>query len=272
MVCKRNTMWQCITGIIAIMSEQAPLSGMRILVTRPAERSGSFARQIEQAGGEAVLFPVIEIASPIDTTSSDRIIKALASYDIALFISPTAVDKTLDQVPELPASLLIVAIGSSTARAIKNRGYRLAFEAESINSETLLAHARLQATFVRNKRIVIFRGEGGRELLAETLMQRGAQVDYANMYRRALPGVAHIQTSQLEILHAICVTSNQGLEHLMLLCDDQASLKSRPLFVPGSRCEALAQQLGFSEIHTAANATDDAMIASLVHWAKFANT
>ena len=261
-------MTPCTNTYLIFVAESRPLEKFRILVTRPVQRAGSFAEKIAEAGGAAVLFPVIDIDAPHDTTSRDNALQQLAHYNMAIFISPTAVEVTLEQVGSLPGALALVAIGNSTARRLKHYGYAPAFEANTFNSESLLAQTRMQSVHVRNQRIIIFRGEGGRELLADTLRQRGAEVDYADMYRRALPQTAHIQSAQLESLNAVCVTSNQGLDHLVLLCDDPAALKKLALFVPGQRCADLAHNLGFSEIHIADDATDDAMLHALLQWAQ----
>jgi len=258
---------ECIPGYIVYMAKSRPLANLHILVTRPAQRASAFADSIAEAGGEAVLYPVIDICAPRDTRSRDTALHNLADFNMAIFISPTAVEETLAMIPALPDSLSLVAIGSSTARALKQFGYSPAFEANTSNSETLLLQDQMQSSQVRNLNIIIFRGEGGRELLADTLRQRGAQVEYADMYRRDLPQQAHLQTAQLDTFDAVCVTSNQGLEHLMLLCDDPVALKQLALFVPGQRGAALARDLGFSKIHIAEDATDRAMLRALVHWA-----
>ena len=249
------------------MTKPLPLADCRILVTRPAQRAAGFAERIAEAGGEAVLYPVIDIGPPFNTRSRDAALNNLADFSMAIFISPTAVEETLHHIPSLPASLSLVAIGKSTAQTLRQYGYSTAFDADTSDSESLLAQPRMQSAQVRNQRILIFRGEGGRELLADTLRQRGALVDYADMYRRVLPEIEHLQSSQLKQIDAICVTSNQGLEHLLLLCDDAAGLKKSAVFVPGQRCANLAHKLGFSDIHIAQNATDNEMLRALVSWA-----
>jgi uroporphyrinogen-III synthase len=250
-----------------IVADSQPLAGCHILVTRPKLRAATFAERITAAGGESILFPVIEIRPPLDTRSRDAACANITRYQMAIFISPTAVEQTLHEITSLPDSLSLVAIGKSTADALKQYGYTLAFEGNTTNSETLLAQTPMLASHIRDQRVIIFRGEGGRELLADTLRQRGAQVDYADMYRRAAPDVPHLQNEQLEKLDAICVTSNQGLEQLVSLCDDLVMLKQLALFVPGERCATLAESIGFSEIHIADDATDASMLRALMLWA-----
>lgn len=250
------------------MTKPAALNGLRILVTRPAQRAETFASMLQAAGAEAVRFPVISITEPLSAHSREAALNNIADYQMAIFISPTAVEKTFEHIDVFPETLKLIALGKSTARALKSHGCALSFEAETQDSESLLAQPQMQIKQVTKQNIVIFRGEGGRPLLADTLRERGAQVTYADIYRRALPTSEHLQTTQLSNLHAICVTSNQSLENLMLLCDDIVLLKTLPLFVPGHRCADLAQALGFAAVHMASSATDNAMMDALVEWAK----
>lgn len=247
------------------MSELRPLTHLRVLVTRPQQRADNFTALVEHAGGEAVTFPVIAIA---DTDLSGFPQAFFDTCQMAIFISPTAVEKTFAHISQLPEHTAPVAIGSRTAEKLKQYGYSASTVANSHDSEGLLADPAMQAESVSGQRIIIFRGEGGRNLLADVLRERGAQVEYANMYARVLPDATHLQTAQLEQLQAICVTSNQGLEHLLLLCDDHETLKSLPLFVPGQRAVDLATRLGFSAIYPADNASDDAMLRALILWGK----
>lgn len=250
------------------MTNRTALDGLHVLVTRPEQRAKTFVSMLQAAGAEAMTFPAITITEPLNTQSRDAVLTSIADYQMAIFISPTAVEKTFEHIDVLPDTLKLVALGKSTARTLKALDYTLSFEAKTQDSESLLAQPQMQAEQIAKQAIVIFRGEGGRTLLADTLRERGAQVMYADLYRRALPATEHLQTTQLSSLHAVCVTSNQSLQNLMLLCDDVGLLKTLPLFVPGHRCADLAQTLGFTAVHMASSATDDAMLAALVEWAK----
>src|SRR3989338_2621030 len=182
-----------------------PLQGVRVLVTRPAAQAQSLAQRIEQAGGEAIRFPTLEIAAARDVATLERVLAGIAHFDLAVFISPNAVAHGLAHLKMhggLPARLTIAAIGRSTARALTEAGIvnpitpvdgsdpatapGVALPPPSLeSSEALLARPELQQ--VAGKRVVIFRGEGGRALLGDTLRARGAQVEYAECYRRVRP-------------------------------------------------------------------------------------
>jgi uroporphyrinogen-III synthase len=118
-------------------------------------------------------------------------------------------------------------------------------------------------------RVVIFRGNGGREVLRETLLARGAEVDYVEVYQRKCPDVdaQHIQTLlQPGYLDCITITSNEALQNLVTMAGPEGRplLLRVPLVVMGGRQATLAQQLGF--VHApliAANASDEAIFAAV---------
>jgi len=245
-----------------------PLAGLRILVTRPKELTHNLALQIETAGGEAVLYPVINIQEPENTRQRDEILKKLSSFDIAIFISPTAVRKTLEHINQLPSALKIAAIGSSTENSLESSGINVSIKPEGHNSESLLNHTELQSSKITGKSIIIFRGEGGREVLGDTLESRGCHVRYAEMYRREkTKEMPPLSNEQLEKLDILTVTSNEGLQNLVDLSKNKSTIVKLPLIVPGDRCEALAKELGFQKIIKSQDARDASCIEALHSWA-----
>src|SRR3989344_5615006 len=102
-----------------------PLQGVRVLVTRPAAQAQSLAQRIEQAGGESIRCPALEIAATRDVATLERVLAGIAHFDLAVFISPNAVAHGLAHLKMhggLPARLTIAAIGRSTARALTEAG------------------------------------------------------------------------------------------------------------------------------------------------------
>lgn len=250
------------------MSSTTPsLRGLRVLVTRPEALAKTLSRRIERAGGIALLFPVIRIEPPLDTQSRERALKMLADFDIAIFISPTAAQATLEAISPWPDHIQVAAIGSSTERYLTQHNIVVAISSNGHDSEALLEHTGLQSTQIAEKTLVIFRGEGGRMLLGDSLTARGASVVYANMYRRARPDNSLLGVEQLNNVDIIAVSSNEGLQNLFDLNTDPGLLIHKPLVVPGERCARLAIQLGFERIVRADNATDSACIAALAEWA-----
>jgi uroporphyrinogen-III synthase len=242
---------------------QRPLQDIKVLVTRPKQRAGGLCELIREAGGIPLQFAAIEITAPADSHSREYAKKHIREFDTAIFISPTAVETTLAYIGELPAEITISAIGSRTASALESHNLSIDIVPDGHDSEALLAHPQMQADQVGGKKIVIFRGEGGRELLGNTLQSRGAVVVYAEMYRRSPPSL----TSQLDQLLAeadiITVSSNEGLQNLYQLASDKTRLTRHVLIVPGERGYRLAQSLGFGNIIAAENATDEACLNAL---------
>jgi len=236
------------------------LAGRGIVVTRPRELAGALAAIIEKAGGRAILFPTIAIedAPPPDA------LRNLDAYDLAVFVSPTAVQKVMARVPAWPKRLQAAAIGAGSRRELERRGVPdvLAPE-EGADSEALLALPELQR--MRGKRVVIFRGGAGRPLLGNALAERGAQVEYAECYRRAL---ATIDPAPLLAdwkrgdVHAITVSSAEGLDNFVTLVGAPL-LAATPLFAPHARVAAHARELGAREV-LVAGAGDDAVMERLV--------
>jgi len=227
-----------------------PLAGRRILVTRPREHAAPLARLIEEAGGTPVLFPAIEIE---DVPCA--VLERLAQYDLAVFVSPTAAQRALARVTAWPASLAVAAVGAGTRRALENHGMKNVLAPEGgADSEALLALLRE----VRGKKIVIVRGEGGREVLAETLKARGAAVDYAECYRRMRPGS---KLKEGEPVDAITVSSAEALDNLLDMLGERS--RTLPWFVPHPRVAAHAAARGLGEVVLAAP-SDGEMLERLV--------
>jgi len=240
-----------------------PLQYVKVLVTRPQQRASGLCQMIEQAGGSALQFAAIEITEPADLQSREYARDHISEFALAIFISPTAVEKTFEFLTALPAGIRISAIGSRTTRALEAMGLSVDIIPDGHDSESLLEHPQLQAGEISGKKIVIFRGEGGRELLGNTLQSRGAEVFYADMYRRSPPTSASQLSQYLAEADIVAVSSNQGLQNLYDLATDKNSLTRHALVVPGERSFTLAKALGFSNIIIAENATDEACMNAL---------
>jgi uroporphyrinogen-III synthase len=146
----------------------AELSGVRVLVTRPQRQAGELVRRIEQAGGEALVFPVMEIQSRSDAADVQERLAQIDRYTLAIFISANAVEDGLAALASAGGSLShlrIAAVGRATAAALQAAGQTVQLVPDSAcTSEALLAMPPMQ--FMQGERVLIFRGEGGRELLA----------------------------------------------------------------------------------------------------------
>jgi uroporphyrinogen-III synthase len=241
--------------------ENRRLAGRAILVTRPREQAAGLARLIEAAGGRAVLFPAIEIQDLPDCPPLDRV----RDYDLAIFISPTAVQRALRQ-RTWPPAVQVAAIGTGTRRELERHGLTAAAPAQGADSEALLALPLLRE--VKGWRILIIRGEGGRELLGDTLVKRGARVEYAECYRRVRPNsdtTFLLQASARGEVDAVTVSSSEGLDNILaMLGPAGAPLRERVCwFVPHPRVAEHARGCGVAHV-IVAGPGDDEMIERLV--------
>lgn len=249
------------------------LNGLGVLVTRPAHQAGHLCDLITAAGGRPIRFPTLAIrdlsANPIVQEQLAR----LDDYHLAIFISPNAVHYGLAAINRrghLPSGIKLATVGKGSAIALEQalgRGPDIV-PTESYDSEALLALPELRR--VSGQRILILRGEGGRELLAETLRQRGAMVDYLEVYRRECPIPGDADPMEwLEKTDIITITSSEALQNLINLtaAAQRSQLLTRPLVVVSARTAALAKQLGFR--HPALvtqRAGDEAILQALLDW------
>jgi uroporphyrinogen-III synthase len=234
------------------------LEGKGVVVTRPSSLAEGLAGLIEAAGGRAFRFPAIEI-QPLSPALAD------GAIDMAVFISPTAVREGLKY---LPKNAQVAALSQGTRRELERHGVAQVLAAEDgADSEALLARPELQQ--VAGRRIAIFRGEGGREVLGQTLRGRGASVEYVECYRRVRPRsdpAPLLAAWKAGSLHAVTASSAQGLTNLFALLD-AGLLRSLPLFVPHQRVADEARRLGAQEV-LVAGPGDDEMFAALVAYFK----
>jgi uroporphyrinogen-III synthase len=243
-------------------------------VTRPAHQADSLCRLIEAYGGVAIRCPALLIGEPQDWRPALAIFDRLAEVDVAIFTSANAVDRALPLIRQrggLPPRLEIAAIGKATAQALARHDVARCLQPQAgFNSEALLALPRLQN--VVGQRVVIVRGEGGRELLAETLTARGATVIYAEVYRRERPtmdmGVLLKRWQRGEI-GAVVVASSETLLNLfdMLGIAGQDDLRKTPIIAASPRILPIAAQLGCYSLRLAQAAGDDAIAAALLELA-----
>lgn len=251
-----------------------------MLVTRPAHQAQTLCDMINHAGGQALALPVIEIV-PLDlSASAEQKIKQIAAIDYAVFISPNAVQYGLKRIlahGKIPDKLKLVSIGRASAQKLQQLSGRPAdiVPQGQYNSETLLAHKALQSHSVRDKKILIFRGTDGRELLADVLRERGADVSYAPVYQRVLPHYSEQCFMQIWSARAdiITLTSNEGLNNLIHLCHKHLSneqleqLWQCPLVVVTDKMRQTAQTAGFkNNILIAHKASNEALLEAVERW------
>jgi uroporphyrinogen-III synthase len=246
------------------------LAGIGVLVTRPVHQAEPLARAIETAGGITIRFPTIAILPPADPTSVRLALARIAEYDFAIFVSPNAVEGALgsDGQP-WPPTVSVVAVGPGTARALAVHGIDKPLVPARYDSEGLLALAPL--AHVAGKQVAIFRGNGGRELLGDTLAARGARVTYVECYRRvratADAGALRQHLGRGDV-HVLVSTSAQGMRYLCDMVDatDLSTLRRLPNVVLNEAQAAVARTLGFAHVIVAPDASDMAILDAIRAW------
>jgi uroporphyrinogen-III synthase len=247
------------------------LTGIGVLVTRAIHQAGPLCDLIQAQGGRPQLLPALEICDPLDPAPVKNLLAQLDRFDIAIFISPNAVTHGLALLPShaLPPGLKIGAVGAGTARALQYAGVETHILPEGrFDSEALLETPALQQ--VTGQRIIIFRGEGGRPLLGDSLQQRDAEVVYAEVYRRVRPetDVSELLSHWPSDVQIITTTSIDILNNLsQMLGEEGASqLQTTPLVVISERMCIRAQELGCKQVVLAHGADDQAILEALCRW------
>ncbi len=237
-----------------------------VVVTRPAHQAEHLCRLLEEAGFRPIRFPTVAIADPKDRAPLMDLLGRLEDFDLAIFISANAVHRALAFLHRpWPEKLPIAAIGKASAKALAQHGLPVAVRPpRRFDSEGLLEVLR----DVAGKRIVIFRGEGGRELLADALRARGADVAYAEVYRRVRPTQGAEGLLKLWArgeIQAVVVTSNEILQNLWEMVGKlgQQWLRQTLLVTLSERTAGLAQRLGCRHIAVAEEASDEAIVRAL---------
>jgi uroporphyrinogen-III synthase len=249
----------------------AALNGLRVLIPRPERQQDPLVDLLRNQGCHTFVLPVMEIR-PIESPElTSRLQSSLGGADIVIFISSNAVNCCLDLLSQvggsLPEQVAYFAVGGTTAERLAKHGCHVVFPEDKANSEGLLELEPLQQ--VAGKKILICRGEGGRDRLRDGLKERGAEVSYLELYRRlpspqfagALNGL--IQSDGVD---AIIVHSGEILAALYdcLEGDSREKIRHLRFVVPAQRIAELLADMGVTSAIVAANALPGKMVEALV--------
>ncbi len=245
------------------------LAGRHIVITRPAGQAAALADMISARGGAPIVFPVLEIRDIEDLRPLNALVDRLDDFALAIFISPNAVNKALNLVSARrtwPAGVPVATVGKSSERELRRHGFTDVIAPQGrFDSEALLE--LLPAARVAGRRVVIFRGDGGRELLGDTLAARGAVVEYAECYRRGRPeaDVAPLLKAWARgEVDAVTVSSSEGLANLYDMVGKlgQQWLRRTPVFAPHARIAGIARGLGLERV-VETDPADEGIVAGL---------
>jgi uroporphyrinogen-III synthase len=232
-------------------------------------QAAALAQQVAALGGTPIIFPAIVIAAARDPAPLARALRELDRYDFAVFVSANAVVHALAGAPPWPAHIVALAPGAGTAAALQAAGVANA-RTPVIGADTEALLALPELADIAGKRIVIFRGNGGRELLGAGLRARGAIVDYVECYCREKPqsGAAGLAEAWSEgRIDAVTITSSEGLENLwgMLDAATRTRFAGTATFVPHPRIAEKARALSLAHV-VVTEPNDARLLASLVEY------
>lgn len=247
------------------------MSGWRLLLTRPAQESAALAEILGAEGIFTSSLPLLE-TEPLELTPAQRsAIYTLLDYSAVIVVSKPAARLAVELIDEVwpqPPMQPWFSVGEATGRILADYGLDVSWPAEGDDSEALLELAALKAVAAQpDSRVLIMRGEGGREWLAERLCELGVEVDHLPLYRRFLPAYPPSALPALvdvERLNGLVVSSGQGFEHLLELAGDSwPRLAQLPLFVPSVRVAEMARAAGASTVIDCHGASAVALLAAL---------
>ncbi len=250
------------------MKRNRKLQGLTIWVTRPEHQAEPLCKLIETAGGKAIRLPLLSIQPPHDTAKVTAMLAQAEQFHDVIFTSINAVQQAVALAPKKVAwPKRRICLGAGTARALSEAGLGKALTpASGSTSEDVLAMPALQN--VRGQRVLLVKGEGGRDLLQRTLESRGALVEEAAVYRRVAAEFTPKQLAKLvDDIDAIVITSGEALEHLANLASQHSALFAVQLVVPSQRVVQMAQDLGFiSTPLIPAHISDEDILDVLREW------
>ncbi|MDD2099455.1 uroporphyrinogen-III synthase [Pseudomonas putida] len=247
------------------------MTGWRLLLTRPADESAALGSLLAEQGIFSSSLPLLDIVPIPVSGTMGKAFRELDRYCAVIVVSKPAARIGVELLDRFGPQALCAkwfSVGAATAQILEARGLDVSFPAQGDDSEALLELAALREAVARpDPRVLILRGEGGRELLAERLRERGASVEYLELYRRELPqypAAALGQRIEAERLNALVVSSGQGFEHLHQLAGDAwPQLARLPLFVPSPRVAELARAAGALTVVDCRGASAAALLTAL---------
>jgi uroporphyrinogen-III synthase len=232
------------------------LAGRTLVLTRPAGTASALAQQVRQRGGVPLLLPGLSLR-PMDDPAVLRVQLAEAMHDeLLLFSSPAAVRYAAALLP-LRTRASVLAVGQGTVRALRRHGIEALAPSQQQDSDGLLALPVLQ--HVRDRRIALIGAPGGRGLLREQLVGRGAHLRELHVYRRVPPRLDGRHVAALLCLPAdarVLLSSAEALQNLLAVLPPaaRARLCAAVAVVSSARIAELAAAAGFAKVRLAASA------------------
>ncbi|MBT8765875.1 uroporphyrinogen-III synthase [Metapseudomonas boanensis] len=245
----------------------------RLLLTRPVEECEALSATLAEQGIFSSSLPLLAIEPLVESPGQRAIILELDRYCAVIVVSKPAARLGLDLLdrywPQPPTQQAWFSVGAATGKLLADYGLTVHWPDTGDDSEALLTLPEFtEALAEPGARVLIMRGEGGREFLAERLRGQGVAVDYLELYRRQLPDYppgALVQRIEAEHLNGLVVSSGQGLENLQRLAAEAwPEVSRRVLFVPSPRVAEQARAAGAANVVDCRGANASALLAALM--------
>lgn len=238
------------------------MSRPQMLVTRPQPQADEWVAELAVRGVPARALPLIDI-EPVEDPAVSIAWATLPAHRMLVFVSPNCVHSFFASRPAAsawPPATVAAATGPGTAQALRDAGVPAAAivepasDAVQFDSEALWR--RLQTQPWGGQRVLVVRGDGGRDWLAERLRERGAEVAFVQAYRRTLPRLDAAARALLAdamaapALHWWLFSSSQAVEHLLQLAP-QSGWSSGCAVATHPRIAQTLRTHGFGTVHSA---------------------
>ena len=254
------------------------LSGI-VVITRPLGQADGLAQAVRASGRTAEILPLLEIAPVDDPAPLRAALAGLPDYALVAFVSPNAIDAAFAHVSSWPSQVPLAVVGEGSRAALARHGvaapgYTVHSPRDSAHSDSEHLLQNLDLATFSGRRVLIVRGDGGRELLADALRAAGATVEAVAAYRRSTPVLTQELAARLRALLAQpndwIITSSEALRGLAGLVEalepenDNWRLRFRQqrLVVPHARIAETAHALGLRHV-TLTGSGDARLLAAL---------
>lgn len=248
-----------------------------VVITRPRQQAEPLARAVAALGRTPLILPLLDISPLPDETQLRAALARLRDYALVAFVSPNAVDAAFAHIDAWPPDVALAVVGEGSRAALARHGvcgdrFRIHAPLDSSHSDSEHLLQALDTGALAGRKVLVVRGESGRELLPDALRAAGIDVETVAAYRRAVPSLTPDLAASLRALLAApndwIVTSSEALRGLAGLVEQLdggasvAKLQQQRLIVPHARIAETADALGFKAV-TLTGSGDERLLAAL---------
>ena len=252
-----------------------------VVITRPRAQAAALAAAVAAMGRRPVVLPLLEIAPLPDQANLKAVLADLASYALVAFVSPNAIDAAFAHIAAWPPDVALAVLGEGSRAALLAHGVsdanaRIASPGLDAGSDSESLLRTLDLAALAGRRVLIVRGESGRELMADGFAAAGAIVTTVAAYQRRVPAMSADLAATLRGLlgtpNEWIVTSSEALRGLVALVKQLdgaqpgdtgvSKLQQQHWIVPHARIAETARALGLARV-TLTGSGDVRLLAAL---------